>query len=127
MEEKKTNEEIEQLTLETFTSMADYLPRLIPTLETLIHELREDMQEDTMELLDMAVNGINWVIEAYNATSEIVNRNSLRVDTVQMDQKVKEFGDAYQTKDYAKIADDLENMVIPFLKIMLEVAEEQSR
>ncbi len=127
MEEKKTNEEIEQLTLDTFTSMADYLPRLIPTLETLIHELREDMQEDTMELLDMAVNGINWVIEAYNATSEIVNRNSLRVDTVQMDQKVKEFGDAYQTKDYAKIADDLENMVIPFLKIMLEVAEEQSR
>lgn len=127
MEEKKTNEEIEQLTLETFTSMADYLPRLIPTLETLIHELREDMQEDTMELLDMAVNGINWVIEAYNATSEIVNRNSLRVDTVQMDQKVKEFGDAYQTKDYAKIADDLENMVIPFLKIMLEVAEEQGR
>lgn len=127
MEEKKTNEEIEQLTLETFTSMADYLPRLIPTLETLIHELREDMQEDTMELLDMAVNGINWVIEAYNATSEIVNRNSLRVDTVQMDQKIKEFGDAYQTKDYAKIADDLENMVIPFLKIMLEVAEEQSR
>lgn len=127
MEEKKTNEEIEQLTLDTFTSMADYLPRLIPTLETLIHELREDMQEDTMELLDMAVNGINWVIEAYNATSEIVNRNSLRVDTVQMDQKVKEFGDAYQTKDYAKIADDLENMVIPFLKIMLEVAEEQGR
>lgn len=114
----KENEEVvdvEALQKETMESMKEYIPNLVPKLEGMVQELRTEIQEDTWEYLRMMIDGFNWVLEAYNGTSSIINANG-DIDEKSVQAVVDKLGDAFIDKRPEDVAGLIESGVIPFLK-----------
>ena len=113
-EQNNQGTNIEELQTETMDSMKEYIGVLVPKMNGMIDELRGELKDDTWEFLRMMIDGFNWVIEAYNGTSSIINKDkSINEDDVQ--KAVNEFGEAFVNKDPIKTADVMELKVIPFL------------
>lgn len=114
----KKNEEVvdvEALQKETMESMKEYIANLIPKLEGMVQELRTDIQEDTWEYLRMMIEGFNWVLEAYNGTSSIINATG-DIDEKKVQESVDKFSRAFIDNKADDTADVIETGVVPFLK-----------
>lgn len=108
---------------EAMQEAASYLDRLIPATEELLTEFQSDIKEDSYEYLKLIVDGLNWVIELYNVTREIINEEEEQIDTEAMDRAMKKFGSAVAAHDDAVVAEELDQSVLPFLKKMKEIAD----
>lgn len=109
-----TNEEILELQNETIESLKTYLKSLIPSMEKVVIELKDEMQEDTWEYLRMILDGFNWAVEAFNATQDVINKDGI-IDVKVVDESVKSLSDSYTKKDAAGVATTLEECILPFL------------
>lgn len=108
---------------EAMQEAASYLDRLIPVAEELLAEFQGDIKEDSYEYLKLVVEGLNWVIELYNATRDIINEEEEQIDTEAMDRATKKFSAAVTAHDDAVVAEEMNQSVIPFLKKMKEIAD----
>lgn len=108
---------------EAMQEAASYLERLIPAAEELLTEFQSDIKEDSYEYLKLIVDGLNWVIELYNATRDVINEEEEQIDTETMDRSMKKFGSAVAAHDDAVVAEELGQSVLPFLKKMKEIAD----
>jgi len=106
--------DIESLQKETMESMKEYIPNLIPKLEGMVVELRNNIQEDSWEFLRMMIDGFNWVLEAYNGTSSIINKDGI-IDENSVQKAVDELGDCFVNQKAENTAAIIESEVIPFL------------
>lgn len=111
-EEEKID--VESLQKETMESMKEYIPNLIPKLEGMVVELRNNIQEDSWEFLRMMIDGFNWVLEAYNGTSSIINKDGI-IDENSVQKAVDELGDCFVNQKAENTAAIIESEVIPFL------------
>ena len=109
---------------EAMQEAAGYLSRLIPAAEGMTEEFKGELQEDSYDMLDMVVNGLNWVIQIYNGTKVVINKEQEQIDSKAMDEKILRFGTAYTDHDQSGIALGLEEAVLPFLRKMKEIADE---
>lgn len=109
---------------EAMQEAAGYLSRLIPAAEGMADEFKGELQEDSYDVLDMVVEGLNWVIQVYNGTKEVINQEQEQIDSKAMDRKIGEFGAAYTAHDQSAIVSGLEEGVLPFLRKMKEIADE---
>lgn len=109
---------------EAMQEAAGYLSRLIPATEEMADEFKGELQEDSYDVLDMVVEGLNWVIQVYNGTKDVINKESEQVDSKAMDQKISKFGTAYTAHDQSGIVSGLEEAVLPFLRKMKEIADQ---
>lgn len=116
-----TQEELLDLQKETVESIKEYLENLIPSMNNVVVELREDMKEDTWEYLRMILDGFNWVVKAFNGVVSIIDSDASRFDIKAIDAAVGKLSDAYTAKDPAAIADSLEKDIVPFLEKVKEV------
>lgn len=117
---KKSEEniDVENLQKETMESMKEYIPNLITKLEGMVVELRTNIQEDSWEYLRMMIDGFNWVLEAYNGTSSIINKDGM-IDEKGVQKTVDDFGEAFIDKSVEETAKAIETGVLPFLKAVL--------
>lgn len=106
----------EELQKETMETMKEYLGNLIPKMEGMVTELRTEVLEDTWEFLRMMVDGFNWVINAYNGCSDVINQGEQKINPEEIDTAISEFGKAFRDQDAEKTADSMEKDIIPFLK-----------
>jgi len=120
----KTNEpeDIEVLQKETLQSIAEYIPNLISGINTVVPELRGEEKEDTWEYLRMIIDGFNWVIDAYNGTSSLINNDKETIDEADISDKNNKLGKAYTSKNGTDVADSLEKDIVPFLNKLMEIA-----
>lgn len=109
---------------EAMQEAAGYLSRLIPAAEEMADEFKGELQEDSYDVLDMVVEGLNWVIQVYNGTKDVINKETEQVDSKAMDQKITKFGTAYTAHDQSGIVSGLEEAVLPFLRKMKEIADQ---
>lgn len=109
---------------EAMQEAAGYLSRLIPAAEGMADEFKGELQEDSYDMLDMVVEGLNWVIQVYNGTKDVINQETEQVDSKTMDQKITKFGTAYTAHDQSGIVSGLEEAVLPFLRKMKEIADQ---
>ncbi len=109
---------------EAMQEAAGYLSRLIPAAEGMADEFKGELQEDSYDLLDMVVEGLNWVIQVYNGTKDVINNEAEQIDSKAMDQKMSKFGSAYTAHDQSGIASGLEEAVLPFLRKMKKIADQ---
>ena len=107
--------EREQLQLDVLRELISYSEKLIPAVQTIIKEIREDEQEDTGDFLNEVIIGINWEIEVYNQCAALINAKSSYIDKKVMIQAVKNLGAALNDDAYEKVADCLEEDFLPFL------------
>lgn len=103
--------------LEALEAARDYSERLKRGMRTVAEALRTDNRDTDIEtLLKQCVDGLNWVIEIYNRTSDVLNEEETLVQKEQVNQSIMGLSTALQENDDAKIADSFERGVIPFLE-----------
>lgn len=102
----------------------DYLVKLIPGMESLIPELRGDRKEDTDDFLKQCLDGLNWIIQIYNRTSDLINEGKVRIMKEQVNDCIVHFNKVMQSKDDKKVAEALEKDIIVFLHNLLKAMEE---
>ena len=110
--------------LEALKVAADYCKRLEKGIETLTKELRGEKLPDTGEYLKTVVNGLNWIIEVYNATSDLVNEKENIIDKDTVNEQTTKLNTALKQNDDTLTADTLENGIVPFLKKLQNAAEQ---
>lgn len=116
-DENVENIDIESLQKETMESMKDYIENLVPKLEGMVIELKNNIQEDSWEYLRMMIDGFNWVLEAYNGTSSFINADQ-SIDEKSMQETVDNLSDAFINQKADETANLIELGVIPFLKMI---------
>lgn len=117
-------EHLQEEKKEALKAAGEYLERLIPGIGTLCEELRGDRQPDTDEFQKQCIDGLNWVIEIYNRTTDVINMEKIRTDKQALNEKLKELGMAIRDKEDEKIARLLEEAVVPFLSDLKEAVQE---
>ncbi len=115
MKEEKGMEDLREQQLEALTVLKEYNQKLTKSILLIVEELRGKRQKDTDEFLKKIIEGINWEIQVYNGTKELINENKVRVDKEEMNRHILAFGEAVQAKEDIKLADSFEIDILPFL------------
>lgn len=115
-----------ELQKEALSELVDYSEKIIKGTETVIKELRETKKEDTDELFNLVIQGINWEIEIFNCCEALINQNGQQIDKDKMAQAVVRLGKVLQEKDDIKLAACLDVDFLPFLKTMEFAAMSES-
>ena len=103
--------------MEALEAARDYSERLKKGMQTVAEALRNNTRDADIEtLLKQCIDGLNWVIEIYNRTSDVLNEVGIQIQKEQMNQSVMELSTALKEDDGVKIADCFENGAIPFLE-----------
>ena len=100
---------------ETMQELLSYSDNLILALQTLIEELRHNVQEDTPDFLNEVITGINWEIEVYNQCADLINEKTSYIDKKAMITAVKNLGFSLTSGNQEMVADCLEGDFLPFL------------
>ena len=109
---------------EALKTAGEYLEKLIPGIGTLCGELRGDRKPDTDEFLQKCIDGLNWVIEIYNRITDVVDMEKIHTEKQELNAKLIELGAAIRDREDEKIANILEDAVVPFLSDLKEAAQE---
>lgn len=107
-----------ELQKEAMNELVGYSEHIVDGTEQVIKELREDRKEDTEELFNLVIQGINWEIEVFNLCENLINDEEQRVDKSKMVDAVGRLGKVLQEKDDIKLAACLEVDFLPFLHSM---------
>jgi len=113
---------VKQQQIEALKMAAEYLDRLIPSMEAIIGEIKGQMQDDTVDFLIQIIDGLNFMIETYNATKDIINGDDPLINEDVFEDVIGKLSDGFAKKDYISIADNLEESIVPFLKVFKEAA-----
>ncbi len=105
-----------KLQMRGLREVVDYSQKLIPGICEMIEELRDGRRNDTAEILNLVILGLNWEIEMYNYTEKLINIDKKVIDKKQMTQCVIRLGEVLKSADDNMIADCLETDFLPFLK-----------
>ena len=105
----------EQRQCEVLQELITYSDNLIPALQVVIGELRENEVEDTEEFLNDVISGINWEIEVYNQCASLLNEKSNYIDKKAMIRAVQNLGMSLNSGNRIQVADCLELDFLPFL------------
>lgn len=116
----KKQESLEYLQREVYATAADYLPKLIRTANLVVSEFREAEQEDTRDLFDQVVNGINWVLDVYNHSPSSLYRGQESGEKEDLEKMVLRLSQAISRNNKSEMANSLSDDLIPFLQAFHE-------
>ena len=108
---------------EALKTASEYLGKLIPAMEQVVAEIKGEMQEDTIDFLLQIVDGLNFMIETYNVTRDIVNDPEPLINDDVLEKAVGSLSDGFSKKDYSAVAEELSDDILPFLKVFKAAAE----
>ncbi len=114
-QEDNTQESVEYLQSDVYATVADYLPKLIRTANLVAGEFQEGEQEDTRDLFDQVVEGINWVLDVYNHSPSALYRGQGRGEKTQLEQMIQRLSQAISRNNKSEMANSLSEDMIPFL------------
>lgn len=107
-----------ELQKEILGELVAYSEKIITGTETVIKELRENKKEDTDEIFNLVIQGINWEIEVFNCCEPLINEDETKIEKAKMAEAVARLGKILKEKDDIKIAACLDVDFLPFLKSM---------
>ena len=119
-QEDNTQESVEYLQSDVYETVADYLPKLIRTANLVAGEFLEGEQEDTRDLFDQVVEGINWVLDVYNHSPLALYRGQGRGEKAQLEQMIQRLSQAISRNNKSEMANSLSEDMIPFLQAFHE-------
>ena len=108
----------EELQKEALNELVEYSEKIIKGTEIVIKELRGTRKNDTDELFNLVIKGINWEIEVFNNCEPLINKDVQKIDKEKMAAAVTRLGKVIQEKDDIKLAACLDVDFMPFLKAM---------
>lgn len=108
--------------LEVLEAGVEYVQKLIPATKEILPELRGEEKEDTTDFLNQIIDGINYLIEIVNATMSLINEKEEILNKDGIEEKVQLLNAALQAHDNVKVAQALEEGMLPFMDIYYQVA-----
>lgn len=116
-------ETLDTIEKEVLEEIVEYSKYIIPAINNVVNELRTEKKEDTSQLLNTIIKGINWEIEIFNNIEELINKKGNWVDKELITEAVGNLGKGLNDKDEEAIAICLEEDFIPFLKSLEKAAQ----
>lgn len=102
--------------VEALEALKDYNPKACKALKEVIPELKGERKEDTQEYLDYIFKGVNWELQVVNGTMELLNEKEEQVSKEELNKIVSQINDAYMSKDDSKLAQVMEEALLPFVE-----------
>lgn len=115
--------DIREQQIELLVTVNEYAGKLVPAMKEVIGELKGEQKEDTVAYLGQIIDGLNFVIEAYNVTKDLINEEGNIVDEKEFEDSIQKLSKVMMAKEYDKAADVLDSDIVPFL----EKVEEKSK
>lgn len=104
--------------VEALEALKDYNPKVCKALKEIIPEITGERKEDTQEYLEHIFQGINWELQVVNGTLELLNEKEEQVSKDDLNDIVMQINEAYTSKDDSKLAQVLEEKLLPFVEEM---------
>lgn len=127
MTDKKHMENIREQQEEALKAMFDYNKKLVPALEEVAVELKGAQKGDTKEYLNHILKGVNWVIEVVNGTRDFINEEKEIVNKEHINNIINELNTYMKEENNIKVAEVIENGIIPFVNLMSKSAKELAK
>ena len=102
--------------VEALEALKDYNPKVCKALKEVIPEILGERKEDTQEYLDHIFKGINWELQVVNGTMALLNEKEEQISKEALNEIVMQINDAYTSKDDSKLAQVLEEKMLPFVE-----------
>lgn len=115
-------EDIRTKQMEALKMADEYLNKLIPSIEEVVSELTGEEKEDTKEYLNQVVEGLNFMIETFNATSSLINEEKTIIDQKEWNHVVLNLSDAMVSGNYKQAATILDSGILPILRTFEQTA-----
>jgi len=122
--QEKETDGLREQQLEALQVLKEYNQKLTKSVLLVMEELRGARKKDTNEFLNKIIEGINWEIQIYNRTKDLLNEGKVRVDKEEMNGHVVKFGEVMKEKEDAQIADSFEADILPLLTKLGDAAKE---
>lgn len=118
-ERKMQNEFKEEV--EALETLKEYNKKVVKALKEIVPELKGDKKEDTDEYLQHILKGVNWEIQVLNGTMNYLNREKEVISKEKANKVVITINEAVSNKDNQKIAQAVEEGLLPFLEKLNEI------
>ncbi len=115
-------DDIREQQIEVLKMADEYLKKLIPSMEEVIGELTGEEKEDTHDFLKQIIEGLNFMIETFNATMSLINEESVVIDKDEVNRVVLNLSDAMISSNYQQAATIMDSGILPFLRQFGQVA-----
>lgn len=119
-------EDLRRQQIEAVEALESYNKKMVNTIPTIVEELRGNAKPDTKEFLNHILKGMNWEIEVINGCLTYFNEDEMLIDKEAANEKVLKFNEAVESTDDLKLADALENIMLPFFIQLKEIIEKKS-
>jgi hypothetical protein len=90
--------------IEALGVVAPYCAKIEKAIENVIGELNGNRLDDTDVYINSIQNGLNWIIEVYNGTRDLINKDSVVIEKDSVNEAIKRMNDATKAKDDAALA-----------------------
>ena len=96
-----------------------YCEKISNAIGNVMEELNGHRQEDTDEYISSIFNGVNWIIEVYNGTRELINKDSVIIDKDTVNASIFKLNAAYNAKNDVMLSDafgEVKDFVTKFME-----------
>ncbi len=114
--------ELRELQYEALKDGADYALKLVPAIREILPELRGDMKDDTEDFKNQIFEGINYIVETVNGTMSLINEKEEILNRDGIEEKMQQLIASVHENDNEKVAQALEEGILPFLEIFYQIA-----
>jgi hypothetical protein len=97
--------------------VAPYCAKIERAIDNVIGELNGNRLDDTDVYIDSIQKGLNWIIEVYNGTRDLINKDSVVIEKDSVNEAIAKMNNATKSKDDAGLAAafaDVRNFVTTF-------------
>ena len=116
-------EDIRKDQVEALQVALPYCEKIVRAIGNVCKELTEERQDDTDEYIDSILKGLNWIIEVYNGTRDLINADRKSIDEDEINKSVQALNAAYNNKDDAGMVATFE-ILKAFVMKFIEVSKQ---
>lgn len=109
--------------IEALEVLLEFNDRLVNNMAIIIKELSGKRLDDTDKFLQSIINAINWEIQVFNGTRDVLNEGGQRIDKEVLNEKIVALSRAIEENNDAKMAEEFKN-VIPVFEELGKAAKE---
>ena len=115
---------LRQRQIEALTELYSYNKKMLEALPSLVWELDDNMQSNTLSYLNSFLEGLNWEIQVTNRCLNYINEDKIRLNKKQVSNTMDQLNRTILADEYIGVAEVLQNGVEAYLKDMQEIAKE---
>ena len=103
-----------------------YCEKISNAIGNVTEELNGHRQEDTDEYISSIFTGVNWIIEVYNGTRELINKDSVIIDKDTVNASIFNLNAAYNAKNDVMLSDafgEVKDFVTKFMETARSITD----